>query len=146
MPYRMSWYQEDCVAYLEVIGDFRADEMRTMNEQFHSEFLQKGTAPIHILFNATGIKQYPRNVEILRNMSAISLTYGETGHLILLGFNSSRIRILAGMCVRILNVHYTFVDSHAEANATLQQIEPRFDPTAVSEIASRLTLHSDKAM
>lgn len=69
MPYNVEWFQEGKVIIVRIGVNFPIEEVAQLSVKL-IPMLEQGTAPVHILIDATQVKTFPTNLIQARNDAA----------------------------------------------------------------------------
>lgn len=121
--YKTFWLEEGRVAYVEFIGAFSEDLITEMNMYVRDEFIERGQAPIHLIVDATGLTDFPRNVRVLKNSTQFSVDNAKVGWVILIGFENPLIKFVSSVIAQMFHLRFKQVKTFEDATDLLQRVD-----------------------
>lgn len=135
--YKSYWIEDGVVAYIEFIGDFDELGIIEVNEHLRDNYLDKGSAPVHAIIDASGMTGYPRSLKVLQQSTAISVKHPNIGWVILIGFDNPLIKFLSTAVSQVLGVKFKQVETFEQAKEVLKRVDFRLDTSTLSLKANK---------
>jgi altronate dehydratase len=123
MPYKLEWYQEERIAYFELIGDVTAGELETACTRLRDEYLDTGTPPIHVIVDPRGINSHPNDVRAIHRATQLYAEHKNLGWLLIIGVENRVSIFLANIALQSFKRNFRMVASLEDADAVLQRVD-----------------------
>src|SRR5688572_375208 len=78
MPYEITWIRENRIVCLRVWGVFSEQELVASSGEMR-EALSSGTAPVHVVCNASEIIDYPKNIRVVKEGAQLYFSHPYMG-------------------------------------------------------------------
>lgn len=122
LNYSADWLLENRVIHIQASGEFELSAMQ-QGIQRVKHMVDTGTAPVHVVWDMTGITKMPRDIrEPLGELEI--LRYHPNGGWIVMVSNNVMIRFVGQIATRLLGANFRSVVSYDEAVETICRIDP----------------------
>lgn len=125
MPYQLSWYQPELIAYVQFSGNFTLEDLQNFSREVVANYLSKGQAPVHIIMDVPNVSGFPTNLVALKQTSDEYLHHPGMGKLVLIGFDTPIVNFLTKTLSQIMKLDFRQVKDMDAALATLQKADPQ---------------------
>lgn len=115
MPYKTFWYEQDKIVFTEVVGDFTAAEMVSMNQEYVEKYFTKNGRTIHLIADLRAMVNYPKNLAQIRDATKITASQQGLGWIILIGTDNPFIKFVATTVFQLVRVNCKIVPTLEEA-------------------------------
>jgi hypothetical protein len=128
MPVSVSWYLENRVVYVKLIGNVTPDEISSTSTEFIALVEQSSAPLVHAIHDATELDSLPKSLKVV--VDAIQNGYGHPrlGWSVAFGVGSDFLRFVGEMTGRIFRIRYHIVQSKTEALAWLENVDSTLPP------------------
>lgn len=132
MPYRLGWYLQGKVVYLDLIGKISADEYRNAISQVTEASLETGNA-LHTLADNRHLETWPP----LTSLTGISMPE-DYGWVIAVGVSNGFLKFITATASQILSLNMKMVADLPEAITVLQRVDPSLRDTSLPASADHV--------
>lgn len=126
MPFEVNWEIERRVIWVSGFGNFDMDDARAINAGIIN-YLDAGTAPVHVLVDLSKVEQVPHDFIQLKNNQSY-MEHPKTGWLIMFGADRM-LTFLATLVTQMMRSKIRFLRTEEEARAFLAEVEPELFET-----------------
>jgi hypothetical protein len=112
MPFTTQWLQENRIIRTQLVGKLSEQEAREMSEA-HANFLDKGTAPIHLVVDVTKLDSIPINLRQNTSMGEY-LRHPSLGWTVLVG-GSTLVNFMVSVLGQVFHMKQARRESVEEA-------------------------------
>ena len=120
MPYQLSWYKENHIVYAAVSGNFTLEELENYGRELTTDYLEKATAPIHIISDANAMEKFPTQALPAIRSAEGWLRHSNLGWVILIGKKSNpMLGFLLAVVTKVVKLKYKMVTTPEEALSIL---------------------------
>ncbi len=124
MTYKVSWYQKDRIALIQIAGDYTVKEIAASAQKIVDEYLNKGVTPVHLIVDTQQMHSFPRNLPVIRTSIQPLASHNSLGWLISISTSNKVIKLLISMSTRMAGIHSHTVSTIEEAALVLYQVDP----------------------
>ncbi len=138
LEYKLAWLVENRVIHLQISGAYTLATVQELVPAVKA-LVDAGTAPVHVVWDMTGITKMPKNIrEPINEMSV--LRYHPKGGWITMITNSVMLRFAGQIATVFLGANYRAVGTFEEAIETLRRV----DQTIADELKTLSTSTTDR--
>jgi len=120
--YKVEWLVEKRVIRIQLAGEYETETVQRGLAEM-KQFVDSGTAPVHVILDSTGVTKMPKSIRELINQME-SLRYHPNGGWILIISNSVMLRFAGQIASVFLGAQHRSVGTLEEAVETICHIEP----------------------
>jgi hypothetical protein len=125
MPYKTSWFIEQRAVQIELIGEVTLEDMAAYSAILHDDYLEKGEAPVHMVFNLQNLQRFPSQVLAIKKTSDLYMHHPALGWAIFVGINNPLMSFLANTVAQTLKIKSQQAKTLDEALEKLKRIDPQ---------------------
>jgi len=134
LNYSADWLVENRVIHIQASGEFELTAMQ-QGIQRVKHMVDTGTAPVHVVWDMTGITKMPRDIrEPLGELEI--LRYHPNGGWIVMISNNVMVRFVGQIATRLLGANFRSVVSFDEAIETICRVDPGIADTLRQAVPS----------
>ncbi len=120
MAYTVEWLVPQRVVIIEIVGDYSSHDLNESTLQVRDDFLDKGTAPVHLICDVRQITSYPTQIFVIKQASEIYLRHPNMGRLLLVGFDNPLMRFIANAVSQTMRARFQQAESIEQAISSLK--------------------------
>lgn len=121
MAHEVSWFLENRVIQLRVSGSISMQDVQDINQQL-IKMIEKGTAPVHIINDMQGLKEFPNN--LIQVKGALTyMNHAGLGWETIVSQPNPLVRFFASAITQITNARMKMVPDIKEAYLTLVRLD-----------------------
>jgi hypothetical protein len=122
MPYEITWIRENRIVCLRVWGVFSEQELVASSGEMR-EALSSGTAPVHVVCNASEIIDYPKNIRVVKEGAQLYFSHPSMGWFMFLGFDKPIMRFFSNTIMQLLMRNFKHARSMEEVMSILCNVD-----------------------
>jgi hypothetical protein len=128
MPYRLGWYIENKVVYLDLIGEISGDEYKEAIANIIKASEEIGNIPLHTLADNRHLEKWPN----LTSLTGITMPENR-GWVISVGVSNGLLKFLSSTAGQLLRLDMKMVNDISEAIQVLQRVDPELQDTELPQ-------------
>lgn len=121
LDYKLNWLVDKRVIYLQIAGEYSLETLRQVVPSVKL-MVDAGTAPVHVIWDMTGITKMPKNIREPVHELTILKDHPHGGWITMIS-NSVMMRFAGQIATVFLGAKYRSVGSYNEAVETLSRID-----------------------
>jgi hypothetical protein len=122
MPYEITWLRDKRIVSLRVWGVFSETELIASGSQMR-DALSEGTAPVHVVCNATEVVDYPKNIRVVKEGAQLYFSHPAMGWFMFLGFDKPIMRFFSNTIMQLLMRNFKHARSMEEVMSILCKVD-----------------------
>lgn len=123
MPYKLEWHCNNHIVHFDMIGKIDADEMEEACNRIRDEYLETGTAPIHLIVDGRSVEQYPNDIRLIHRATSLYANHENIGWVVIIGAQNRTSVFFANVVLQSLKRNFRMVGSLEEALAVIERVD-----------------------
>jgi hypothetical protein len=124
MPTHVSWFIENRLIEVKFTGDITAEDLEHGAKQVAVLLNQTTHAPVHVLHDYGAMTDFPRNLNLVRVVSKVSLSHPRRGWIVAHSIQQSLARFIATGAAHLSKAKIHILDTREQALTFLKRIDP----------------------
>jgi len=123
MPYQISWYVEQRVLRINIIGKIDIDEFERLHTESFS-FVETSSNKVHAIVDLSQFEALPTNLRMLTSATSEEKSHNQGMTILVMPNMNGVLRFLCSVVMQTLRLEYRVCETNEQAVEILNRVDP----------------------